>query len=357
MNHKILKLKDIFLNIAIKRDVYYIVETASWSIRHDGISLTKHIKNSTVTTDARGIRNSIVHFGSLNTFISDVGIKSIHKSNQVIVTCFHIDPGNPRNQYFIEADKNVDLWHTSCEKTKSQMITMGLPKAKIVVIPLGVDTAVFKQYSKENRKKAREELGISSDRFVIGSFQKDGLGWGNGDEPKLIKGPDIFCDVIERLNEKHSNLFVLLSGPARGYVKKRLDKIDVPYRHDFLETPNELPKYYNACDLYIVASREEGGPKSILESWASGVPLVTTKVGMAPDIIVDPRQSKQNIGNGFLCDIEDVDSLVASCDVVIGNKVDVESIVAQALEDVQSFDWKNIAECYKKALYSCQKWT
>ena len=358
MNHKILKLlkiRDIILNITIKRNIYYIVESAAWSIRHDGMCLTKHIKNSTISMAAHGIRNSIVHFGSLSTFITDRGVRRVHKSNKVIVTCFHIDPGNPRNKYFIEADKNVDLWHTSCENTKSQMIALGISKDKIVVIPLGVDNAVFKPYSDVKRKEAREQLGISADMLVVGSFQKDGLGWGRGDEPKLIKGPDIFCDVIEKLKANHPNLFVLLSGPARGYVKKRLDKVGVPYRHDFLETPNELPKYYNACDLYIVASREEGGPKSILESWASGVPLVTTKVGMAPDIIVDPRESEENHGNGFLCDVEDVDSLVESCEIIIGNKIDVESIVAHALEDVKLFDWESIAERYEKELYSCRK--
>jgi len=40
-----------------------------------------------------------------------------------------------------------------------------------------------------------------------------------------------------------------------------------------------------ALDLYIVASREEGEPKAILESMASGVPLVTTEVGQAMDFV------------------------------------------------------------------------
>ena len=40
-------------------------------------------------------------------------------------------------------------------------------------------------------------------------------------------------------------------------------------------------------DLYLVSSREEGGPKAIVESMASGVPLVTTNVGMANDFVID----------------------------------------------------------------------
>ena len=47
--------------------------------------------------------------------------------------------------------------------------------------------------------------------------------------PKLIKGPDVFCDVIERL-AKDLPVHVLLSGPSRGYVKARLTKLTFPSR-------------------------------------------------------------------------------------------------------------------------------
>ena len=37
-------------------------------------------------------------------------------------------------------------------------------------------------------KKIKHNLGIPEDYLVIGSFQKDGEGWGEGLKPKLIKG-------------------------------------------------------------------------------------------------------------------------------------------------------------------------
>ena len=55
-------------------------------------------------------------------------------------------------------------------------------------------------------------------------------------------------------------------------------------------------------DLYIVASRHEGGPKAILESMASGVPLVTTRVGQAMDLVKHGK-------NAFMVNVEDVDAL------------------------------------------------
>jgi glycosyltransferase involved in cell wall biosynthesis len=65
-----------------------------------------------------------------------------------------------------------------------------------------------------------------------------------------------------------------------------------------------LYKYYHALDLYLVTSRNEGGPKSVLESMASGVPLVTTAVGMAPDVVLDGI-------NGRLCSSFDPEAIAA----------------------------------------------
>ena len=46
--------------------------------------------------------------------------------------------------------------------------------------------------------RARTRLGLPGSAFVVGSFQKDGVGWGEGLEPKLIKGPDVLLAVAER---------------------------------------------------------------------------------------------------------------------------------------------------------------
>ena len=67
--------------------------------------------------------------------------------------------------------------------------------------------------------------------FVVGSFQKDGVGWGEGLEPKLIKGPDVLVAALEQVHAEAPGLVVLLTGPARGYVRQELDRLGIPYRH------------------------------------------------------------------------------------------------------------------------------
>jgi glycosyltransferase involved in cell wall biosynthesis len=105
-------------------------------------------------------------------------------------------------------------------------------------------------------------------------------------EPKLIKGPDLLLDAVERLRGDLP-VVVMLTGPARGYVKQGLERLGVPYIHRYVQSHADLVECYHALDLYFVSSREEGGPMGLMESMASGVPVVATPVGMAPDLIVD----------------------------------------------------------------------
>jgi glycosyltransferase involved in cell wall biosynthesis len=69
-----------------------------------------------------------------------------------------------------------------------------------------------------------------------------------------------------------------------------------------VESRAELAQAYHALDVYLVASRQEGGPKSVLESLATAVPLVSTRVGQAPEIVEDGRA-------GLLADVDDVEAL------------------------------------------------
>jgi glycosyltransferase involved in cell wall biosynthesis len=60
---------------------------------------------------------------------------------------------------------------------------------------------------------------------------------------------------------------------------------------------------YHAIDLCLVTSRDEGGPRAALEAMATGVPLVTTRVGQAADLV---RHGE----NGWVVEVEDVEGLV-----------------------------------------------
>lgn len=179
----------------------------------------------------------------------------------------------------------------------------GIDPSKVFLIPIGINVDFFPFRDAERKEAMRSELGIPQAAFVVGSFQKDGVGWEEGLEPKLIKGPDVFLSTIELLKKAvGGDLFVLLSGPSRGYVKRGLERMQVPYKHLCIKSYPDVAKLFQALDVYLVASRQEGGPKAILESMASGVPIVTTRVGQAMDLVKHGE-------NGWMVAVEDSESL------------------------------------------------
>jgi len=185
---------------------------------------------------------------------------------------------------------------------RNLLLETGIDTDKVHVIPIGVELERFPLRTRDDRMTVRKVLGIPAEATVIGSFQKDGSGWGDGQEPKWIKGPDIFLRVLERLRPDCPRLHVLLTGPSRGYVKTGLARLGIPCTHVQMARYADMTGAYHALDLMLVCSREEGGPKAVLESLACGVPLVTTRVGQAADLV-------RHKVNGWIAEAEDVEAL------------------------------------------------
>ncbi len=194
----------------------------------------------------------------------------------------------------------------SHREMRDSVLQSGIDPQKVFLIPIGINLTYFPLGTLQEKMALRTKLGIPQSAFVVGSFQKDGNGWGDGLEPKLIKGPDVFLEVLKDLKAQIPELYVLLSGPARGSVKQGLEKLQVPYSHFYLEAYPQVSELFRALDLYLVTARQEGGPKAILESMSSGVPIVSTRVGQATDLIAHGM-------NGWLADVEDVAGLTALC--------------------------------------------
>ena len=86
-------------------------------------------------------------------------------------------------------------------------------------------------------------------------------------------------------------------------MRTGLERLGIPYRHLLLPDVDAVADLYPAIDVCLVASRDEGGPRAVLESMAMRVPLVTTRVGQASDLV---RHGE----NGWMVEPEDVDGLV-----------------------------------------------
>jgi glycosyltransferase involved in cell wall biosynthesis len=220
--------------------------------------------------------------------------------------------GRPGTPGYPEFDRAYDVLAASpgrfaaIQVTHAEMrdlvLAAGVEPGVVHEIPIGIDLEHFPPVGPELRAAARGALDLPADAFVVGSFQKDGVGWGEGLEPKLVKGPDVLVAALERAAGEVDDLVVLLTGPARGYVRGALDRRGIAYRHALAGDRAELARAYQALDAYVVASRQEGGPKGVLESMGSGVPLVTTPVGQARELAVDGE-------NALVVDVDDEEGI------------------------------------------------
>lgn len=336
------------------KSIYYVSDEANWAFdwvtRYLATGLRERLGlHVHVTHDPWTLRGQTIHFVDRYAYLNGP-FRSLHPSNHVFVTWLHGDPTdpNPNIQHFFavlpEAAGYVQKIVVACRISKQVLVELGIPEIKITTIPLGVDLGRFSPPSETSRLSTRVSLGIPKDVICIGSFQKDGAGWAEGFEPKLIKGPDVFLEVIANLSTHYNNLLVLLTGPARGYVKRGLERLGVSYIHHFLSDYHDIARYYQALDLYMITSRCEGGPLTLLESWATGVPVISTRVGMPADLM---RHGE----NGMLAEVEDVRGLTSHAMELIEDAALRDRCRLHALEDVRQYDWPLIAERYYHELY------
>ena len=206
----------------------------------------------------------------------------ILKNKKIIVTEHHIVPekfSQQKYENFLIRDQFVDCYHVPNKKT--EFFLKQLTKKKIKVISYWLND---KLWIPENKQDARKKLGLDNNKFYIGSFQRDTEGH-DLITPKLEKGPDIFCNYLEKHKERFENIHVLLGGWRRQYVQKRLEYANIPYTL-FEKTPiMTIKNLYNATDLYIISSRYEGGPQAVIEASSMKVPIISSDVGIASSFL------------------------------------------------------------------------
>lgn len=285
-----------------------------------------------------------VFYGSQFSLLQDDWLTGSHR---VATAYFHGRPGTGHPE-FDELYDRVRRHHQRIERIQVShgemhdlLLETGISPAKVFRIPIGVDIRLFSPTTSAQRLRLRRTLGIPEQAVVVGSFQKDGQGWGEGLEPKLIKGPDVLLKVLGLLKVHVPELFVLLTGPARGFVQRGLNKLGIPHTHVYPKKYAELCRMYQVLDLYLVTSRQEGGPKAVLESMAAGVPLISTRVGQAGDLVLHGQ-------NGWLVDVDDVEQLAYWARWVLEHPDDTQAVLLRARQTALENDYSKQIPLWRK---------
>lgn len=196
----------------------------------------------------------------------------------------------------------------------------------IAVIGNGVDLDRFVPGTAEDRTAARREVGIPADAFVplfIGNeFERKGL-----------------FPLIDALMSLDADVRLLVVGGtdsmiahARGYAE-RVGCID---RVIFVGLHADVGRFLCAADVLALPSAYESSGLVFLEALAAGLPLVATRVGIAPGVVSDGI-------NGYLVDpdpLQIADRLERITAKPAG------AWAAAARTSVAAYSWSQVAQRY-----------
>ncbi len=150
------------------------------------------------------------------------------------------------------------------EWLKMQCKKSFLKNEDIVVIQNGVD---LQQFQMLNKKEIRKKLQIPEERFVIAFSANDIL--------SPYKGADILQKALNMLPEKNNYYLIILGNGILSGLDNALEFLSPGKIRD----DSVMNEYYSAADLFVIPSRAENFPCVVLESLASGTPILGSAVG------------------------------------------------------------------------------
>lgn len=257
---------------------------------------------------------------------------------KLIITTFGTHLYRPKRNLYLpmirQVDRISDVIHFFCER--NILANLDYFSSPLLHLPYWIDLDQFYPMPSKRRLELRQSLNIPLDKTVIGSFQRDT----EADlvSPKLEKGPDIFCDILESLDKRR--YFVLLSGPRRNYVESRLRKAGIAFLSLGHIAHSQMCELYNSIDYYLVTSRAEGGPQAILEAMATKTPIYSTSVGVS-DIL--------NPSVVFEQATELVDALAQPYpDVVDAHYATIQQLSARKIVPLYEKSFHEIFEAFRK---------
>jgi lipopolysaccharide heptosyltransferase II len=168
---------------------------------------------------------------------------------------------------------------------KHMVNDFGVPYERIRFIPRGVDLSRF---------KFRDPKTHTSKSFTIGIVSRI----------TPLKGHSHFIKAVSLLYRKIPNLKVIIVGSApKDKYKEDLDlltrRLGLTRTIEFVGAQEDVPSIMKQLDCLVSATiTPEAFGRSIVEAQASGVPIVSTRVGGVIDIIEDNK-------TGLFCDAED----------------------------------------------------
>jgi glycosyltransferase involved in cell wall biosynthesis len=149
---------------------------------------------------------------------------------------------------------------------------------KLMVIENGIDLALYRPRS-DVRAAVRAELGLSASALAMGTVCR------------LVEGKNV--GLLLRAALPHLgpqvHLLIIGDGPDRAALEAMARAHPQGESVHFLGQRTDVARLLNGLDLFALSSRSEGHPLSVIEAMATGLPVLSTRVGGIPEMIEDAK--------------------------------------------------------------------
>jgi len=192
----------------------------------------------------------------------------ILKKGKNIITVHHLENLDSR---ILSNLSRLDKIIVISKEWYDYLLKCGVPASKLTINRRGVDLNLF--YPRDLK------YGLLTIGYIGRKY------------PGGRKGEKLLVEIAEKLKGE-SIQFIFIGQRWEEEVKHLKENLgfQVQYLQNLSE--EEVARQISSLDLMLITSKVEGGPFCLIEALASGIPVLTTSVGLAKELIINPDIGK-----------------------------------------------------------------
>ena len=159
------------------------------------------------------------------------------------------------------------------DKVRQDLLAVGIGKpSKFGLMPPGLEIGKL-----PNKNESQESYGLSTTKLQCAFIGR----------VTQIKRPDRFLDVVSEMKKRGVEIefFIAGDGELLDFCRERIAREQLPVK--VLGWQSNIEKVLAAADIVVLTSDNEGTPLSLIQAGMAGLPVVTTRVGSVPEVVLD----------------------------------------------------------------------